>query len=235
MKAYQVDFSNFSSKEWRALFEKIDENANVQLKLSHIKDNNARKTQAVSFLVKQYLLLLNGAKKIYYGKYGKPLVDKGKFKFNITHTGQFIFWAVDNSDVGIDAEIDSTLFTEFYHLFCTNSEVKLLDGYSEIEKNELLWKLWTYKEAYVKLLGVGLNLDLSSIQILNLLNIKNFMNRSFQYIEINGSPITFYSSKEKNYYMTICQNENSDNFGNDEAVSLEQISFEELFRNVFRK
>ncbi|WP_420222818.1 4'-phosphopantetheinyl transferase family protein [Pediococcus acidilactici] len=227
MKVYQVDFSGFTLREWQILFEGVNKNTCIQLKLSRIKDDNTKKTQVVSCLVKRYLLFLNGAKKFYYGTYGKPLVDSKAFKFNITHTEQLVFGVVDKNEVGIDAEAGNTLFIDFCHLFCTRKEMELLDRYSDREKNRLLWRLWTFKESYVKLLGIGLNLDLKNIKILDSLDMKHFINNRIQHIKIEGVPIIFYSKKIEDCYITICQ---YDDFREQKDFFLRQIGFEELFK-----
>jgi hypothetical protein len=97
-----------------------------------------------------------------YGKYNKPYIEnKGKIKFNISHTIECSIVTFSRNNIGVDIEnlkrnID---YSEIKNNFFMNSEkiLTLNDFY----------KHWVSKEAYLKYKGVGLTQSLESVVVVD--------------------------------------------------------------------
>lgn len=110
--------------------------------------------------------------------FGKPyLAGFPAFQFNISHTRNALVVAISNQAVGIDIEKVQQANLRIAQQFFTAKEVAWI--YEEAEKqDERFYAVWTQKEAYLKWLGKGISMPLSSFDILedgfkeNLLSIR---------------------------------------------------------------
>lgn len=95
----------------------------------------------------------------------KPrLVSPAGWYFNLSHSGEWTCLALSDGEVGIDIQqerpVDMRLATRFF----TAEEQAALQGAGE-RAEELFYRLWTVKEAYLKALGTGLNRPLNSFSV----------------------------------------------------------------------
>lgn len=92
---------------------------------------------------------------IAYGPYGKPyLADYPKAHFNISHSGQYVVCSVCNRPVGIDIQEIAPYCTEVAANVCNSVEMTQLDTSSEPATE--FARIWTKKEALLKLTGAGI-------------------------------------------------------------------------------
>ena len=86
---------------------------------------------------------------------GKPYFVDGSRHFSISHTRHYVFCALSDRPVGLDAEeLDRKVDLRLAHRVLSESE-KVRYEASEDKKAALL-RLWVLKEAAVKLTGEGL-------------------------------------------------------------------------------
>jgi 4'-phosphopantetheinyl transferase len=98
------------------------------------------------------------------GLYGKPtLKSDPAFQFNVSHSGQWIVCAVDTTQVGIDIEQLSAIDLSVSEAFFSRSEH--MDILRSVNPEQKFIELWTLKEAYLKLIGMGLSHPLDSFSI----------------------------------------------------------------------
>lgn len=102
------------------------------------------------------------------GDAGKPTLVAGQFprgSFSCSHTLWASAVAVStNFEVGIDIESCSfTADTCFVTSFFSLREQRLIGALQGVERAAAVARLWTLKEAYVKLLGTGLADDISKL------------------------------------------------------------------------
>jgi 4'-phosphopantetheinyl transferase len=106
------------------------------------------------------------------GPHGKPFLagqpSQSGLQFNLSHcSGLTLFAATLDSSVGVDVEqpdrsIDRHRFAQrFFHRL----ELERLSGLSPKEHRDVFFRIWTQKEAWLKALGVGLDLPLSSFAV----------------------------------------------------------------------
>jgi 4'-phosphopantetheinyl transferase len=98
-----------------------------------------------------------------YGEYGKPYISADvDYHFSVSHCDGLIAFASYNKPIGVDTEnlktskrnrkIESRLFNQNEIVFINDSP----------NPNLNFFKVWTRKESYTKMLGLGLNKPFSS-------------------------------------------------------------------------
>lgn len=92
-----------------------------------------------------------------YGRLGKPYFKNLPWYFSMSHSGEYVFCAVSEREVGADIQKCKPL--KNHHLekrYFTVREQQLLEGKTEGERQKIFYRLWTKKEAYGKLTGDGI-------------------------------------------------------------------------------
>lgn len=107
---------------------------------------------------------------------GKPHLTGDKVHFSISHSGDFVACAVNDTPVGIDVEKIRTVDLPLIKRVCTQEELSfvLKNEDNTIDENTCVRFLmvWCAKEAYLKYTGVGLKGGLKSISVANEFGIK---------------------------------------------------------------
>ncbi|MGJ8678062.1 MAG: 4'-phosphopantetheinyl transferase family protein [Akkermansiaceae bacterium] len=105
-----------------------------------------------------------------YGKFGKPFLSEkynAQIEFNISHAGEIIVIGMTHSEpIGVDIEMSSSSkLTEISSYFLHAAEIEHIASLPpELVENRLL-DIWTAKEALLKAVGMGLQVDPTTIQI----------------------------------------------------------------------
>ena len=90
-------------------------------------------------------------------EYGKPfLISMPEFKYNISHSGEWVVVAYGDIDIGVDVEKIEGNWDSVYKKCLTEFDKVWVDRCDEISKNKKMAIIWTLIEAYLKYLGVGL-------------------------------------------------------------------------------
>ena len=112
-----------------------------------------------------------------YNEYGKPLLTNptGLF-YNISHSGDWVICAVDDSPIGVDVEAMEPIDMDIAKRFFSNDEYRFLMEISEEKRLTYFYKIWTLKESYIKAEGMGMSLALDSFSILPYENEIQFKN-----------------------------------------------------------
>ena len=143
------------------------------------------KTNIDSAKLLDIVLKDNNIKKysIFYNKYGKPYLKKINKYFNISNTKNISVCVFSDKEIGVDIEyirynelVMKRMFTLEECEFVNNSK----------NKTEIFTLIWTIKEIYSKLLGLGLNYNFKKIdtfKIKNKINIKKYQNYIVTIIE----------------------------------------------------
>lgn len=93
------------------------------------------------------------------GAHGKPDIDDGVLRFNLSHTRGLVAVAVtEASDVGVDVErVDrKRLGPDVTERFFAPTECAYLRSLPPEAWTEAAYAFWTLKEAYIKAIGLGL-------------------------------------------------------------------------------
>jgi 4'-phosphopantetheinyl transferase len=95
-----------------------------------------------------------------YNEHGAPYLEKGPY-FSISHCKQGIAVALSNYPIGIDIEGIRRWNEGLVRKTMNNEEQKLILSQAQPEWEFI--RLWTHKEAYVKMQGTGIISDMHDI------------------------------------------------------------------------
>ncbi len=99
-----------------------------------------------------------------YGGHGKPyILNDRDYCFSVSHSDNCIAFSGGNFPIGIDVEQISRGNIKIAKRFFTVNECNFIK--TSKEPSEAFCKIWTSKEAYVKMLGVGLSKSLRSFDV----------------------------------------------------------------------
>ena len=140
-----------------------DQRREQALKFKH---EQGRKTCAAA-----YLLLCEGLHKEYgltdkpvfeYGEHGKPfIVGHPEIHFNISHCREAVLCVVSDKPVGADVESIREYNESLVHYTMNDDEQALI--YSSPRPDVAFIRLWTMKEAVLKLSGEGIRNDMKTV------------------------------------------------------------------------
>ena len=138
-----------------------------------------RREQALKFKHEQgqrlcvlaYLLLKQGLREEYgitdnpvfeYNEHGKPsIVGHPEIYFNLSHCKEAVVCAISNKPVGVDVESIREYKESLVRY--TMNEDEILEIKSAKHPHITFIRLWTMKEATLKLLGTGISKDMKSV------------------------------------------------------------------------
>lgn len=97
---------------------------------------------------------------------GKPYVNNADhIHFNLSHSGEYVACILSDRPCGIDVELMKEGNSKIARRFFPESEYRyILDGAEEMRK-ERFYEIWTAREAYSKLEGVGIVAGFDSFEI----------------------------------------------------------------------
>ena len=112
-----------------------------------------------------------------YNPNGKPYLEGGPY-FSISHCKAGIAVAVDDKPIGIDIEAIRHADEELIARTMNEAERELVnEGMSELERDRAFIRLWTQKEAVVKMQGTGIT---SFEQVQKILEIGDWKLETFE-------------------------------------------------------
>ena len=94
-------------------------------------------------------------------EHGKPyLKDYQNIHFNLSHSGDLALAAFDEKEIGCDIERIRPLKEDVAKRCFSKEEQEYISKAKD--KDEAFTRIWVYKESFIKALGIGLGMDLSS-------------------------------------------------------------------------
>ncbi len=101
------------------------------------------------------------------GSHGKPFLDNCGLNFNASDSGDFVAVALATEDVGVDIECVRSLKrgASLARRVCTEHELGVLESTPEDQRDALLLRFWTCKEAALKAVGTGLPGGLKNVGV----------------------------------------------------------------------
>lgn len=118
---------------------------------------------AAAGLLLSHLFGENGnAPTLVYGANGKPyLADEPDTFFSITHSDKWVFLAVADCEIGIDAQMPRKVCPRLAARSTSPEELAWIKENTEPH----FTRLWTMKEAYLKYTGTGLTVPIREVTI----------------------------------------------------------------------
>jgi 4'-phosphopantetheinyl transferase len=101
-----------------------------------------------------------------HAEHGKPHLDDGPLRFNISHSGGAVLIALARVEVGVDIELPRPRRTDDLarRFFAPGEQERLFALEGESRRNAF-FRLWTCKEAFLKATGEGFSRSLRSYEI----------------------------------------------------------------------
>lgn len=229
MKIYVVKISDITDKELNKLSQLISLERRIKIE-KFINKKDKIRTLIGEILIRTTIIKELGIdnKYIKFKKnyYGKPyLKDYPKFNFNISHSGNYVAYAISNNPIGVDIEeIKNIEYEEIAKSFFTTREVNYISNQNLDNQLSKFYFIWTLKESFVKCCGQGLAIPLKefSIDIDQSENIKVIVNNEYKEYTFKKFCI------EPSYKMAVCSlNEKiTDNVKNINQNDLVEYFFE---------
>ncbi len=175
-------------------------------------------------LLARYMLMRNKGVKneeisFCYSSYGKPFYnDHEHCHFNISHSGEWLVCVTDDEPVGIDVELIAPIDMEVAENYFSKKECEQLFSLSLTEQTIFFYDLWTCKESYLKLNGMGLSAPLDSFTV----SIdQHGMASVSSEAEMRQQVFLKQYDIDKKYKMAVCGSK--DSFGKIEFLSIEEM------------
>ena len=129
------------------------------------------------------------------GRYGKPyLRDYPEIHFSLSHSGEYAICSIGGTPVGNDIEIIKEGRLQVAQRFFSIQETSWIYRVDDRrEQEERMFRIWTMKESFLKVTGLGMSLQLNSFAIESRRDEKFFVDHN-----INGKT---YHLKEYNEWM----------------------------------
>ena len=157
-------------KQERILKQKIKQNADNMLIGEILAKVAIKKTLGIDISKQKFVC----------NEYGKPyLANCPDVHFNISHSGQYAVCAVSDKPVGIDIQKISEYNTAVAKRVCSAKELKHIE--TSTDKSSEFIKLWTQKEAVIKMYGTGI----ANSDIKNCLNNQNLQSQKIENYWLN--------------------------------------------------
>ncbi len=146
---------------------------------------------------------------IYFENLRKPFITSADLDFNLSHSNNyFCFGIAKKGKVGIDIEkikeLDSldSIINNYMH----NDEKVFIYNNSNSKSEQLIkfYTIWTRKEAFLKLIGIGITTELSLINMSP--NNKTISIDNLQGIDISYRKVNIYTWTNNDFVLSVCSN-----------------------------
>ena len=163
MKLYRININDLDDPQQnKELLESVGVKRREKI-LRYYRPKDRKRSFGAGIIIEQ-ILKENGLSEdhLKYSENGKPVADN--LFFNVSHAGDYVVGVSSDCDVGCDIEkiIDAPI--EIAEHYFNQSEIEYIK--SESDKNKAFFTLWTLKESYMKMTGMGMSLPLDSFEII---------------------------------------------------------------------
>ncbi len=123
---------------------------------------------------------------------GKLFIPGSDIRVNLSHSGDYAVCAVCGSEVGIDIECVKEANPALAKRFFTREEYEYVKNAGD--SNDAFFELWVKKESFIKAVGKGLAIPLSSFSALG--DTVEYDEKIYRFKK--------YSVKDKSYKLYVC-------------------------------
>ena len=166
-KLYALDLRYYENGAWRDLLPKLSPERRQRALACRFEPDKMRIVCA-GYLLQQALERAGipaEAQIFAENQWGKPYLKNHKdIHFSLSHSGIWAVCAVSDEKVGVDVELPRCTMAMAERFF-RKEELEGLEALDRYHQRDALNRLWTSKEAFLKMLGKGLTLPLDSFTV----------------------------------------------------------------------
>lgn len=185
----------FLEKNIVVYFEEIEINTNSRTEIKKYIKNRCKIT-----LIRLLKDLGYENEKISKDWNGKSRIESGRVNFSISYSQKKFVIAISKGNVGVDIENIRSINIQNLLLAFSDEENRIINVYQSFlsSKIERFFFFWTFKEAFGKFLGVGLNYDLNESHIyINEISLD-------KWIKLENLICSLYSTVIDNTIISLC-------------------------------
>lgn len=158
LKLYCCDVSALTDEQFLRMYQSLDRQR--QKKADRLKRDPAKKLSVAAGMLARRGIALQlhiDPKQISFRntKNGKPYAEGLDIHFSLSHSGSMAVCAVSDRPVGIDVEKNKPVHLGVVKKCFTKAEQRYVLAGKEKTQERFL-EIWTKKEAYVKMMGTGI-------------------------------------------------------------------------------
>ncbi|MCC2324139.1 MULTISPECIES: 4'-phosphopantetheinyl transferase family protein [Bacillus] len=207
LELYLANILNMNKANYQRLYSVMDDFIKVKVDEMR-KYEDRQRTILGNFLVKYFIAKKVNANiediKLEEDEFGKKkIVNHVGYCFNISHSGEWVFIGIAESEIGVDVEkIESLDFLNIASYFSKEEKEYLTKLDSKVLEMEF-FRIWTAKESYIKYKGLGMVIPLESFSV-PISENENFVKTLYE----KESKEAFVTSSKINeeYYISVCGN-----------------------------
>ncbi len=174
MKYEICNINDFDEQQYTEMYRAADEERRARADRFRYEDDR-RRCLCADMLARKMLADASGKtpEEITFtiGHKGKPSANV-PFYFNLSHSGDLVLCAVSDKPIGVDIEQIKPFRAGMVARYFTQTEAAYVWGdmtpssetVTDSEICARFYRIWTAKEAYVKMTGTGISTDLTQIR-----------------------------------------------------------------------
>ena len=190
MKLYRININHFEDPlENERLLDLVGAKRQKKV-IRYCRPDDRKRSLGAGIIIKK-ILDENGLSEssLKYLENGKPVVEKQKLYFNVSHAGDYVVGVLSDHEVGCDIEKKEDAPLEIARHYFTPGEYEYIK--SADDKDKAFFTLWTLKESYMKMTGRGMSQPLDSFEIIRtadgfILGKSSERHCFFQTVEFDG-------------------------------------------------
>ncbi|WP_309228341.1 4'-phosphopantetheinyl transferase family protein [Virgibacillus saliphilus] len=230
MKVYSVKIENLEYNICDAL-PFLSEERKYRIKKMRQTSDQIRSIVAetmIRLLIMREYNIKNKKIRLSFNDYGKPFLEGvPNFNFNLSHSGSYILCSTSKHPVGIDVEKVNHINLDVAKHFFTKEEIAFINKADTGIRVERFYSIWTAKESYIKFLGRGLSVPLTSFGIKIDNNSISISNEEFN--QKKHFPCYFKSyDKFDKYKVTLCSKSHN------QPDAIYEIEYNKLFEEFMK-
>ena len=164
---------DYDDGQYRAMYDAMSPERRARADGFRFKDDRMRCICA-DMLCRKMLAKASGldAKSILFaqGEKGKPYANV-PCHFNVSHSADFVLCAVSEGPIGVDIEqikpfragLVARYFSDTEAAYVWSGKAEQTGNVTDPDTCARFYRVWTAKEAYVKMTGTGISTDLSAV------------------------------------------------------------------------
>lgn len=165
---WQMKLTNPVWDKFASVLNEAEREKTTRFRTTDLQQRYSRCRSALRLILGRYVNQSAAALNFNYGQYGKPELEGHRLQFNLSHSGDHALIAVSHHTLGVDLEYMNRKNNDLdgmIDMVCHLDEKAALMQLPEQEKATAFYRLWTQKEAYCKMSGLGLQQAMPAVHL----------------------------------------------------------------------